>query len=196
VGSARGVGSAGSTHEVSVFVNERGTAAADRALLAASVALVLGCDASEVTVTRRCDHCGSTVHGRPVVAAPRPAFASLSRAGDLVAVAVSLAAPVGIDLESLAAVAASPFDDVALTPAERARVVGAVDPLRLRATLWTRKEALLKATGAGLRVDPSLVGIGADGTLDTWAAPGARPTATLLDVETPPGYVGTVALLG
>ena len=51
------------------------------------------------------------------------------------------------------------FDDVALTPAER-QLLAALPPeeaMPWRAAAWARKEALLKARGTGLRVDPASV---------------------------------------
>lgn len=192
--STHGEVSTGSTTDVRVFVGPRGTAADDRALLASRVALVLDVDEHDVTVTSRCDHCGADDHGRPVVEAPSPAFASLARAGGLVALAVSRVSPVGIDIEALDAVAVAGFDDVALTAAERQRVADSLDPTRLRAALWTRKEALLKATGAGLRVDPAGVGFDGD-ALEHWSAPGLRPRAVLVGLDVAPGYVGALALL-
>jgi 4'-phosphopantetheinyl transferase len=181
--------------DVVVTLHPRGSVDDDRALVSRQVALSLGCDPRAVAVTRRCDHCGSTEHGRPVVAAPATAFASLSRAGALVAVAVSRTSPVGVDIESLDALASAGFDDVALTAAERALVEASGDRTLLRGLLWTSKEALLKATGEGLRVDPAHVGFDAHRRLVHWSARGARPRAQLAPVDAGAGYVGTVALV-
>jgi len=73
---------------------------------------------------------------------------SLSRAGDLVVVAVSESGSVGVDIERLAAPRFAGFDAVALHHCELA------PSLDTRAATWVRKESLLKATGDGLRVDP------------------------------------------
>lgn len=98
-------------------------------------------------VVRLCPACGSAEHGRPV-ALGTDAHVSISYAGDLVAVAWSYDGPVGIDVEHGA------------------------DRLE-----WTRVEALLKATGEGVRAWP-------DVTLPD------LPSASL---DLGGGYVGTVA---
>ena len=189
--------------EVIVVVAPRGQAdAADRALLPATAAWVLGLDPGSVRVARRCPHCGSTGHGVPYLettAAPHPGVhLSLSRAGGYVAVAVSLAGPVGVDIESVAAVARSPLGDVALSCRERAAGAGDL------AGAWCSKEAILKCTGDGLRVDPRDLTLAPPTTpgfgpaLESW--PGAAvPLGTLLlasfDPGTGLGLVGRVAVL-
>jgi phosphopantetheinyl transferase len=167
-----------------VSVHARGSRDDDRAVLVARVASALGCSEDDVVVTRSCASCGAVDHGEPVVTAPEPVFVSLSRAGSLLAIAVSRTARVGVDIESLEAVAAAGFDDVALTPGERARVAASADATALRASLWTRKEALLKFAG---------VGFGDDGQLEHWAAAGERPLAVLRAFDPGAGYVGTLA---
>ena len=135
--------------DTTVEVHPRGDD--DQALLAALAGRLLG---NPVTVTHHCPNCGGTDHGRPLVDG---AFVSLSRAGGLVAIAVSLDGPVGVDIESVARVSASGFDDVAFSGTERTRIAAADDPDLQRARLWTSKEAILKARGTGLRVDPRTV---------------------------------------
>ena len=160
------------------------SAEADRALLPSAVAELLGIDPSAVTVLRRCENCGGDDHGRPVVAGPAhpPVWASLSRAGGLVAVAATSLGPVGIDIESLERVAVAGFDDVAFSVGERESVRSSADPMLRRALLWTAKEAVLKARGTGLRVDPREVDV-------ENPADGIR----LESIDVPAGYVATVA---
>jgi hypothetical protein len=110
-------------------------------------------------IVRVCPACGSGAHGRPV-AVGVPASVSLAYAADLVVVAWSYDGPVGVDVEP----AGPPVDD------------GVGDR-----TAWTRVEALLKATGAGVASWPDV------------ELPDL-PTA-LLD-PLPDGYVGTVAGTG
>jgi phosphopantetheinyl transferase len=104
-------------------------------------------------VLRVCPWCGSDRHGRPAVLGSAAAV-SISYAADLVAVAWSPSGPVGIDIE-VDGPAVGEYGDV---------------------LAWTRIEALLKATGEGLRRDPRDL-----------------PDLPSIEIELPDGYVGTVA---
>jgi len=108
-------------------------------------------------------------HQRPTLAPDllrraTPIDFNLSHSDGLALIAVTRRAPLGVDVELL-----RPMDD-ALALAERnyvgdeiARVAAAAGALRDRAffTCWTRKEAVLKSTGAGLSVAPVRVPVGA-----------------------------------
>lgn len=98
-------------------------------------------------VVRLCRWCGSDAHGRPVVVGAS-ASVSIAYADRLVAVAWAPTGPVGIDVEGLGA--------------DRQE--------------WTRIEALLKATGEGLRGWPDV----------------PLPDLPTHSLELPDGYVGTV----
>lgn len=146
----------------------------------------LGCDPAEVRF--------ATGPGKPRLAGDGPAF-NLSHAGDLALVAVARF-EVGVDVEHLAS--APPWEEVApvaCTPAE-------VDALRRLpaarrdaafCSLWTGKEAYLKATGDGLAVAPHLVTVGVP-------SPGRHTPAgggwSVLGVRPAPGYVAAVAAEG
>lgn len=101
-------------------------------------------------------------------------------------------ATVGIDLEHSSGVGFPGFDDVVLTLAERRVLAGLASgraPL-WRTAAWARKEALLKARGTGLRVDPA--------TVEAFVEP---PGAILIDLDTaalglPAGYAAALALIG
>ena len=118
--------------------------------------------------------CGAE-HGKPVLA-NGPGF-SLSHAGDLVGVAVRPDGPVGLDVEQVRAVA--DLDALAghvRSPVERAR--DGLDPTAFFRT-WTRKEALVKATGDGLASPMTAITLAADGTaVELWTGPGA-PTGPM-----------------
>ncbi|TFB52821.1 4'-phosphopantetheinyl transferase family protein [Cryobacterium tagatosivorans] len=197
------------TMDVFVFVGERASInATDRRLLVDAVAWVSGEDRRTISIEQRCEHC-SGKHGRPVVVAPagpaRDLHVSLSRAGRLVAVAVTFAGPVGVDIESPEAVARSSFDDVAFGAAERAGLLGREDSDAdwARAFLWTSKEAALKATGTGLRSDPRAISVsvprrGTQGhpAIEVWRdADFPVETMNLTHFEPGEGLVGTVAVL-
>jgi len=109
--------------------------------------------------------------GKPVVQSDRPLHFSLSHAGSHVLVATSEDAVVGVDLEPCRPMEDLPsLASIALSAQERRSVfamdVSAQSFAFLR--LWTCKEAVLKATGEGLRglsnVDLTrTVACGADG---------------------------------
>ncbi|PJJ61549.1 4'-phosphopantetheinyl transferase superfamily protein [Compostimonas suwonensis] len=195
----------------------------DHGLLIAAVAAFAGAAESGVELETRCLWCGGA-HGKPEVVRPllpsgARIHASLSRsagATGIEAVALSALGPIGLDVESVDRVRAAGFDDVALCAEERAEIDGLPDEDRgrARAVVWTRKEAVLKATGHGLRVDPRSLrvtvphGGGGGGGEETprlreWRAPGIRaPRLRLIDLGEldgigvlPAGYVGTVALI-
>ncbi|WP_442807094.1 4'-phosphopantetheinyl transferase family protein [Streptomyces sp. NBC_01294] len=149
----------------------------------------LGVAPSAVRLTREpCTGCGGP-HGRPAVAGATGVHFSLSHAGDLVAVAVAVV-PVGVDVEEV------PWPQVvartaptALHPGELAEL--AALPVAARpaafARCWTRKEAYLKGTGAGLNTAPATVRAGAG------PRPARIPGWRVTDVATLPGYAAAVA---
>lgn len=116
-----------------------------RALLGRLLAELLGAEAPSVDATS-CQHC-SAPHG-PVRAGS--AHVSVAYAGPLVAVAAGrpdACAALGIDVELLTG-------DVAARP-QLSRFLGVAPELAVRR--WTQVEAVLKADGRGLRVDPGQV---------------------------------------
>ncbi len=176
--------------------------AAAWALAGVVLAQHLGVDAAQLRFTRTCRACGRTDHGKPtLVGLPgRPAVQfSLSHSGDRVAVGVTEAGSVGVDVEAESATRFSGFGDVALSPAEAAVVRSLPAPRRpaAQARYWTRKEAVLKATGHGLTIDPASIEVSApDGypRLLRWSGAGTIPAVTLFDVEVGPGYAACVAV--
>lgn len=98
-----------------------------------------------VPLRRSCRRCGSTEHGKPYVLG-HPIHFSASAAGNRAAVATG-PGPLGIDLVRLADI--GPDAAYAILGDEE----WASDS-RALATLWARKEAILKATGDGLAIDP------------------------------------------
>jgi 4'-phosphopantetheinyl transferase len=127
------------------------------------VAEATGCAPPEVHIAQRCPRCDGP-HGRPTVSVPHGPrpFASWSSAGDVTVVAVGRQ-PVGVDVVA-----------------------------RPELLVWARLEAVLKATGHGLDVDPSLVELSATG-VQRWDGPGPRPRLRITDVTFVDGLIGAVA---
>ncbi|HEX7112934.1 MAG TPA: 4'-phosphopantetheinyl transferase superfamily protein [Mizugakiibacter sp.] len=122
--------------------------------------------------------------GKPMLAlADAPAF-NLSHAGGLALLAVGHVRALGIDVEAV-----RPLPDAELlarrcfTPAECVAIAATAPQRRALAvmTCWTRKEALLKATGDGLGRDPAGIHVGADA--------GPRRVAVPAGGHTPPWSV-------
>jgi 4'-phosphopantetheinyl transferase len=153
-----------------------------RLLLAVNV----GVAADQVVVDRTCDECQQP-HGRPRLADPAsPLRVSVSHSGDVVAVAISAVGAVGIDVERLPAqVGVARAASLVLSPAEAetVRACAAADRDRAFMRYWTRKEAIVKATGDGLRTP--LSGL----TVSPWDRP-----PRLLAWESRPDVVGRVTL--
>ena len=139
------------------------------------IALLLG--PGEIIVGRLCQRCGSASHGRPWARhGNRDVLVSLSRSRQHLVTAVSEDREVGIDVESVADVAAAWVGDVVLAPGEQAET-----PLE-RARIWVAKEAVLKAYGVGL--SHPMTGFSV-----------ADFDGELISLEAPEGFVAAVALL-
>lgn len=146
---------------------------ARRAWARGLVADVLGADPAGLSSAFRCPTCGAGDHGRPgylLDGAPVPLGLSTSSAGDVAVAALWTPAQVaaGVDVTPVAADLEAVAEQF-FTPAERAHVAGASDPAERRrraALVWSAKEALAKAAGTGLAVDP--------GSLETGGAPSRR----------------------
>ncbi|MCW4465676.1 4'-phosphopantetheinyl transferase superfamily protein [Glutamicibacter sp. MNS18] len=133
---------------------------ASRALVRLLVAHLRFADAGHadrVQITRTCLDCGPGDHGKPET----DGYAiSLSRTRELVGAAFGpRGITLGLDVErgeqpEHPGVFAG-FDQQVLSPAERDLVARHPFPDRTRLALWSAKEALLKATGNGLRIEPA-----------------------------------------
>ncbi|UQX03502.1 4'-phosphopantetheinyl transferase superfamily protein [Streptomyces sp. RerS4] len=134
--------------DAAAFVRSR--AAARRAL-----AGLFGLDPREIALGRRdCPGCGDGSHGPPKLVVPPARLAlSLSRTAGCGVFAIGAGASIGVDAEALRPVRTGATSDPDLTPAERDHLRElAPGPERDAAfhRIWTRKEAVVKATGLGL----------------------------------------------
>ena len=95
---------------------------------------------------------------------------------------------VGLDVERVRVLSDLPaLAEHVHSPAEQAR--GVPDPATFFRT-WTRKEALLKATGDGLSAPMSAITLTADGVVVAWTGAGA---AWLRDLSPAPDHPAAVA---
>ena len=130
-----------------------------------------------------------TENGRPFLE-NEPLQFNLSHSGDLALIAVAWSRQVGVDVEQV-----RPMPDLesvaarVCTPGELATLAGLADPQRERAffAMWTRKEALAKATGEGIG------GIMRDARRATGEG---QDRWTVTEVNDLPGYAASVAAEG
>ena len=190
-------------------------------LAKAALARYAGLRPADVRFDRTCGQCGEP-HGKPAFAGGTVAGGtvaggtvsggalehSVAHSGDLVAVAVA-GNPVGVDVEQLDGRSHPLGGDgdpealgrLVLSAAEQAALAAIPPPGRARAFLvaWTRKEAVTKATGDGMRAAFSEVVVAADAgppRLVAWPYPRDPRAVTLLDLDAAPGYVAALAILG
>ncbi|MGV8977766.1 MAG: 4'-phosphopantetheinyl transferase family protein [Cellulomonas sp.] len=178
---------------------DRDRSATARALLRVAVGAWTGTGADRVVIRSACALCGATDHGKPFVAStpaiPTPPHVSVAHAHDVVVVAVTAAGPVGVDVEPAGAARFEGFEAVALSDVERA-TPGVREPAAWIRT-WVRKEAVLKATGLGLAVDPRCVVVSAPHEPPRVIQPPAADDAAhwqLADVAIRPGVICSVAV--
>lgn len=158
-------------------------------LLRSEVARFHGVSRDRVVLGHACGRCGSDEHGRPLVlptaSLREPAAVSLARAGAMSVVAVTDLGPIGVDVELPGAADFPGFPTVA------AHLPG-TDPTRT----WVRTEALVKALGTGLVLDPRHVRLDETGVV-RWESDQPRPPhARVLDVDVPRHVVSVVVLTG
>ncbi len=128
--------------------------------------------AGPVEVGRLCPVCGSAGHGRPWLRYDgTQVHVSLARSGPHL-VTVLAGTPVGVDVESVAAVERDWRPELVLAPGEEPGS-GSTDA----AALWVAKEAVLKYLGTGLATPMTEVQLAA---------------YEILAIEAPEGYLAAV----
>ena len=156
------------------------------ALLRLAAGARLGLAPERVPIDRTCPQC-AVPHGRPVIPGSG-LHVSVSHSGERVAVALTGAGPVGVDVERV-----RPLDTDRL-----ARRVGTAPGGDLAAfyVTWTRKESVIKATGEGLAMALSDVAVSAPGEPPRLLAYGGSPLpAQMADLALGEGYAGAVTVL-
>ena len=176
-------------------------------LAKAALAQYAGLRPADVRFDRACGQCGEP-HGKPAMRGGALEL-SVAHSGDLVAVAVA-GNPVGVDVEQLDERPHPLGGDggpdalarLVLSGTEQSALSAIPLPGRPRAFLvaWTRKEAVTKATGDGLRAAFSevVVAAGTSGPprLVSWPYERSPREVTLLDLDAAAGYVAALAVLG
>ena len=153
---------------------------------------LLGIPAASVPLTRECDSCGGP-HGRPRVTGTG-LHLSVSHSGSHVALAVTAAGPVGVDVERITPDSVDLAGSV-LAADEHRLLAGLSGADRTAAffQLWTRKEAALKAAGTGLRVAMTDVDVSVPERPVT--VPG-HPPITVIDLDVDDEHAAALGIGG
>jgi len=172
-------------------------------LTKAAVASLQGGRPQDVILDRTCTQCGKP-HGKPSVKGSVLEI-SVSHSGDRVAIAVTAGMPVGVDVEQTDKPARNP---AGTDPDTLARYVLAEQELAALNeegspsdfyVAWTRKEAVTKATGDGLRVPFKEVIVSAatkPPKVIAWPYPEPPESVSLFDLDPGAGYVAALAVIG
>ncbi|OLT39963.1 4'-phosphopantetheinyl transferase [Saccharomonospora sp. CUA-673] len=170
-----------------------------RVLAKTVVGRQLGVPAGTVVFDASCEDCDKQ-HGPPRVPGSDLEL-SISHSGERVGLAVTAGAKVGLDVETTTRRADDGLLEYTLSPAERSAVAALGDDARTRAFFryWTGKEALMKATGKGLRIPLTSLTLAPPDQppgLVSSADPALDAAATRLAPLTPgDGYDAAVAVL-
>jgi 4'-phosphopantetheinyl transferase len=179
----------------------------DRALFLAAHALTrivlsahLGMDPRAIRFSNICRHCGAQ-HGKPQIDSASPLDFSISHSGQRAVVAVATGVVVGVDVECVTPLwQDGALVSMMLSNSEKLIVDGFQGRARDEALLryWTRKEAILKATGHGLAISPASVTVSSPchaPALLIWTAKTPVEAAFLYDLDAGPGHVASLATL-
>ncbi|WP_410595409.1 4'-phosphopantetheinyl transferase family protein [Amycolatopsis sp. lyj-23] len=159
----------------------------------------LGLALEAVKFDATCEDCGKP-HGRPRIPGADLTL-SISHSGDLIGLAATPSVPVGLDVETATRRADDGLIEYALSPPEAGHLAGldAAEKAAAFFVYWTRKEAVMKATGKGLRIplqsitfsrydEPARLVSSGDPALDP-------ATTRLADLKAADGYRAAIAVL-
>jgi hypothetical protein len=178
-------------------------------VLRAHLAASAGVPADDVELDHACPVCGVR-HGGPVVRYPTtpsggPWFADAATGAGVVVAAVGTRHPLGVGVEAGAPEPAPTLDAAALHPEERQRLeeLDVSSRAMVRAQLWARKAALLRAIGHLEVLEPSRIALTMPGddhgdARITRSVPelGSRwEDVRIIDVAVPGRVAASVALL-
>ncbi|UFS59691.1 4'-phosphopantetheinyl transferase family protein [Subtercola endophyticus] len=191
--------------------------AADRSRFTLGVALsrrlagrMLGLAPEHVHLDRTCERCGEP-HGKPSLPGTG-VHLSISHSADLVAVAITRAAAVGLDVELIDPALRTGSDFPGSIRPDGIQPDGiqpdgiqpdGIQPDGIKPPsapdffrTWCRTEAVVKATGDGLRVPPESVIVSRpDEAPRLVAYPRAIAALQLADLDLEPGYAAALAIL-
>ncbi|WP_242902543.1 4'-phosphopantetheinyl transferase family protein [Actinomadura terrae] len=162
------------------------------------LAEVTGLAVGEITFSTDCPHCGAS-HGKPRLPGHGVDF-SLSHSGDRVVLAITEGSGIGVDVEQESDRDVERLAEMVLAAAER-EALAALPPERRRSAFhayWSRKEAILKATGHGLAASMSAIHLSppdAPAEVVAWDGDAAVSPVRLADLSAGPGYAASLAAL-
>ncbi|MEU8125458.1 4'-phosphopantetheinyl transferase superfamily protein [Spirillospora sp. NPDC049024] len=150
----------------------------------------------DLRFTTVCSHCGGS-HGKPRLPGSDLDF-SLSHSGDRVLLVLVEGAEVGADVEQESDRDINSLARMVLTDAEGEVLRAMDDRKRGFHAYWSRKEALLKATGHGLAASMTAIHVsGPDEPPEVvaWEGEAAVSPVRLADLDAGPGYAAAAAVL-
>ncbi|GGV11988.1 4'-phosphopantetheinyl transferase [Actinomadura cremea] len=157
-----------------------------------------GLPPGSLAFTTECPHCGAD-HGKPRLPGHDIDF-SLSHSGDRVVLAVAEGVRLGVDVERESDRDIDRLAEMVLSAPERETFTALPAERRKRAfhSYWSRKEAILKATGHGLAAPMSAIRLSAPDDppeVLAWDDDAAVAPVRLADLAPGPGYAAALAVL-
>jgi hypothetical protein len=153
---------------VLVLGGARRQPAAD-AVLRGLIADASGVPADDVELEHACGVCGAR-HGRvrvpyPLTASGASWYADVAVSGDAIVAAAATRHPLGVGMEAATLESGAVIDEAAFHASERAAIdeLDASRAALVRATLWARKTALLRAIGHTDFIEPSRLALSIPG---------------------------------